>query len=156
MKKNLKLKALAAFVCVFALCAALAGCTTTSAGDADNGASNFQGDWVLSGGTSGGQEIDQEGIEGMKALGMNVYIQLNEDGSAVISLFGSDMAGTWSPKTATTADITLEGDTEEVKIENDELVLEADGDSLRFKKGEIPAAASETEPDAEQSATPEA
>lgn len=154
--KNLKFKALAVCACALALCVALVGCASGNAGSSDNGASNFQGDWVLSGGVSQGQEIDQEGIEGMQKLGMNVYIQLNEDGSAVISLFGQEVTGTWTAKTDTTADITLEGDTEEVKLENGELVLEADGDSLRFKKGEIPVAASETERDAEQSATPEA
>ncbi|MDE8702169.1 hypothetical protein PZH32_04235 [Adlercreutzia equolifaciens] len=156
MKKSLKTKALAVFACAFALCFALVGCTSGGNAAGDDAAKNFQGDWVLSGGSSAGQEIDQASIDSMQQLGMNVYIQLQEDGTAVISLFGSEMTGTWKAKDATTADFTLEGDTEEIKIENDELVIEVDGDSLRFKRGEIPAAEVAATPDEEQSATPEA
>ena len=156
MKKSLKTKALAVFACAFALCIALVGCAGGGSTAGDDAAKNFQGDWVLSGGSSGGQEIDQASIDSMQQLGMNVYIQLQEDGTAVISLFGSEMTGTWKAKDATTADFTLEDDTEEIKIENDELVIEVDGDSLRFKRGEIPAAEVATTPDEEQSATPEA
>lgn len=156
MKKSLKTKALAVFACAFALCIALVGCAGGGDTAGDDAAKNFQGDWVLSGGSSDGQEIDQASIDSMQQLGMNVYMQLQEDGTAVISLFGSEMTGTWKAKDATTADFTLEGDTEEIKIENDELVIAVDGDSLRFKRGEIPAAEAATTPDEEQSATPEA
>ncbi|MCI9261921.1 hypothetical protein [uncultured Adlercreutzia sp.] len=156
MKKNFKAKALAVFACAFALCIALVGCAGGSGAAGDDAAKNFQGDWVLSGGSSGGQEIDQASIDSMQQLGMNVYIQLQEDGTAVINLFGSEMTGTWKAKDATTADFTLEGDTEEIKIENDELVIAVDGDSLRFKKGEIPAAETSTTPDEMESSTPEA
>ena len=176
MKKGMKAKIIATFVCAFALCAALVGC---SSGDSGDGSAAFQGDWVLSGGTSDGQELTQESIDAMQQMGLNVYVQFNEDGTFVMSLFGTDMQGTWTAKSATTADITLEGDTEEVKIVDGELTIEAEGNALRFKKGEAPTQApatpsgpevagddaadqqeadaeEATQRDAEQSATPEA
>lgn len=152
---KLKAKILAAAVCAAALCVALVGCAGGGTYGSDD-AANFQGTWVLSGGNSQGQELTSEAIDAMNQMGMNVYIQLNEGGNAVISLFGSDMDGTWEAKDAKTVALTFEGDTAEATLEGDELVLAVEGDSLKFKKGEVPAAATEVEPDQEQQAEPEA
>lgn len=154
MKTGTKVKIIATIACAFALCLALVGCGSTGA--SDDGAAAFEGDWVLSGGTYQGDELDQTSIDAMQTMGMNVYVQLNADGSMVINMFTAEMEGTWKATSATTADVTLQGDTEEVKIVDGELVMEANGDSLRFKKGEIPEGAAATTPDAEESATPEA
>ena len=97
---KLKAKIFAAAVCAVALCVALAGCAGGgTAGSADNSA-NFQGTWVLSGGNADGQELTAESIEAMEQMGLHVYIQMNEGGSAVVSLFGSDYDGTWEAKDA--------------------------------------------------------
>lgn len=154
MKTGTKAKIIATIVCAFALCAALVGCGGPAG--SDNATSPFQGDWVLSGGVADGQELDQQNLDAMEQMGLHVYVQFNEDGSLVLNMFGNEITGTWTAKDATTADITIQGDTEEVKIENDELKIEADGNALMFKKGEIPAAETTTAPDAEESATPEA
>ena len=136
---KLKAKILAVAVCAMALCVALVGC----AGGGNNGdaAANFQGDWMLSGGQQDGQELDAEAIKAMEDMGLYVYIQLNEGGQAVISLFGTNTDGTWEAKDATTVALTFEGDTADAKLEGDELVLSVDGSSLKFKKGAIPAEA---------------
>lgn len=135
---KLKMKVLAVAMCAIALCAALVGCSGGNSGDYD---ANFQGDWMLSGGSSDGQELDAEAISAMEQMGLYVYIQLEEGGNATISLFGSNMSGTWEAKDASTVALTIQGDTEDATLENGELVLAVDGDSLRFKKGDIPAAA---------------
>lgn len=141
---KLKAKIFAAAVCAVALCVALAGCAGGgTAGSADNSA-NFQGTWVLSGGNADGQELTAESIEAMEQMGLHVYIQMNEGGSAVVSLFGSDYDGTWEAKDATTVALTFEGDTADAVLEGDELVLSVEGDSLKFKKGELPADADAT------------
>ena len=70
-----------------------------------------------------------------------MYIQLNEGGQAVISLFGTNTDGTWEAKDATTVALTFEGDTADAKLEGDELVLSVDGSSLNLNKGTIHAAA---------------
>ena len=142
MKMGMKAKIVAALVCAFALCVALAGCSGNGDGDNSGDASAaFQGDWVLSGGTSNGQDLDQATIDSMEQMGLYVYAQFNADGSLVLSMFGDQIDGTWTAKDATTADITIQNDTEEVKIVDGELTIEAEGNALRFKKGEIPAAA---------------
>lgn len=146
---KLKAKIFAVAVCAMALCVALVGCAGGGTNGGDN-AANFQGDWMLSGGNSDGQELDAESIDAMEQMGLYVYIQLNEGGEAVMSLFGNNVTGTWEAKDATTVAITFEGDTADAKLEGDELVLAVDGDSLKFKKGEIPAdalAAGETPTD---------
>ena len=141
---KLKAKIFAAAVCAVALCVALAGCAGGgTAGSADNSA-NFQGTWVLSGGNADGQELTAESIEAMEQMGLHVYIQMNEGGGAVVSLFGSDYDGTWEAKDATTVALTFEGDTADAVLEGDELVLSVEGDSLKFKKGELPADADAT------------
>lgn len=145
---KLKAKIFAVAVCAMALCVALVGC----AGGGTNGdaAANFQGDWMLSGGNNDGQELDAESIDAMEQMGLYVYIQLNEGGNAVISLFGTNTDGTWEAKDANTVALTFEGDTADATLEGDELVLAVDGSSLKFKKGEIPAdalAAGETPTD---------
>ena len=127
---KLKAKIIAAAVCAMALCVALAGCAGGGT-NSGNDATNFQ-------------------------MGLNVYMQLNEGGNAVISLFGENVDGTWEAKDATTVAITFQGDTTDAKLEGDELVLSVEGNSLRFKKGDIPPAASEVQRDENQQAEPEA
>ncbi|MEC4184010.1 hypothetical protein VJ918_04230 [Adlercreutzia sp. R21] len=111
---------------------------------------------MLSGGQNDGQELDAESIEAMEQMGLYVYMQLNEGGNAVISLFGTNTNGTWEAKDANTVAITFEGDTADATLEGDELVLAVEGNSLKFKKGEIPAdalaAAAGTTDDAGQAA----
>lgn len=162
---KLKAKIFAVAACAVALCVALAGCAGGGTAASDN-AANFQGTWVLSGGNADGQEMTAEAIEAMEQMGLNVYIQLNEGGNAVISLFGDNTDGTWEAKDATTVALTFQGDTADAVLEGDELVLSVDGDSLKFKKGELPAnagtdanadaTAAEAGQDQEQQAEPEA
>ena len=146
---KLKAKIIAAAVCAMALCVALAGCAGGGT-NSGNDATNFQGNWVLSGGNNEGQELKAEDIDAMNQMGLNVYMQLNEGGNAVISLFGENVDGTWEAKDATTVAITFQGDTTDAKLEGDELVLSVEGNSLRFKKGDIPPAASEVQRDENQ------
>ena len=40
-------------------------------------------------------------------MGLSVYLQLNEGGSAVLSVLGTNMDGSWTAKDATTVELTL-------------------------------------------------
>ena len=101
-------------------------------------AAYFRGDWVLSGGMSDGQELDAEAIDALQQMGLYVYLQLNADDSAVMSLFGTDFDCIWQAKDASTVSLTMEGDTIDANLENNELILDVDGDVLEFRKGVIP------------------
>ena len=134
MKK--KLAALLAAACAFALCFALAGC-----GGSDP-SKNFVGTWVLSGGEMDGEPINDETLSLMKSFGMDVYLTFDEDGSVSFVLFGEKMSGNWKAKNASTATLTFDGDSGDVKLADDKLTLESDGDKLVFEKGEVPAKSS--------------
>lgn len=82
---KLKAKIIGAAACAFALCVALAGCAGAPAG---NDAANFQGDWILTSGTVDGQEATEETLAQAQEMGLSVYLQLNEGGSAVLSCAG--------------------------------------------------------------------
>ena len=87
---KLKAKIIGAAACAFALCVALAGCAGAPAG---NDAANFQGDWILTSGTVDGQEATEETLAQAQEMGLSVYLQLNEGGSAVLSALGTTTVG---------------------------------------------------------------
>ena len=132
---KLKAKIIGAAACAFALCVALAGCAGAPAG---NDAANFQGDWILTSGTVDGQEATEETLAQAQEMGLSVYLQLNEGGSAVLSVLGTNMDGSWTAKDATTVELTFDGSSAEATLEGEELVMQQDGDVMRFKRGEIP------------------
>lgn len=123
---------------------------------AGNDAANFQGDWILTSGTVDGQEATEETLAQAQEMGLSVYLQLNEGGSAVLSALGTNMDGSWTAKDATTVELTFDGSSAEATLEGEELVMQQDGDVMRFKRGEIPPAASEVQRDENQAAEPEA
>ena len=141
---KLKAKIIGAAACAFALCVALAGGASAPAG---NDAAS---------GTVDGQEATEETLAQAQEMGLSVYLQLNEGGSAVLSVLGTNMDGSWTAKDATTVELTFDGSSAEATLEGEELVMQQDGDVMRFKRGEIPPAASEVQRDENQAAEPEA
>lgn len=103
-----------------------------------------------------GQEATEETLAQAQEMGLSVYLQLNEGGSAVLSVLGTNMDGSWTAKDATTVELTFDGSSAEATLEGEELVMQQDGDVMRFKRGEIPPAASEVQRDENQAAEPEA
>lgn len=132
MKKRIAVVLAAA--CALAMCFALAGC---GGGKSEDASKNFVGDWVLVGGEANGEEIDQESIDLLDSLGMQIYLSLEDDGTATLMLFGEEMDGTWKAKDANTVTITFEGDDGDFKLADNKLTLEVEGDKLIFEKGEI-------------------
>ena len=119
--------------CVFALSLALVGC----GGDNGEAAKKaFTGTWDLIEMEQNGEVTGQEDLETLKSLGLEVYVNLNEDGSAALVLFGEPMEGTWTAKSATEGTITLEGQEVKMTIADSKLKFEQSGSSLTFKKGE--------------------
>ena len=76
--------------------------------------------------------------------------------TVVLSVLGTNMDGSWTAKDATTVELTFDGSSAEATLEGEELVMQQDGDVMRFKRGEIPPAASEVQRDENQAAEPEA
>ena len=155
---KLRTKIIGVAACAFALCVGLAllYIIRLFVFPAGNDAANFQGDWILSSGTVDGQEATEETMAQAQEMGLSVYLQLNEGGSAVLSVLGTNMDGSWTAKDATTVELTFDGSSAEATLEGEELVMQQDGDVMRFKRGEIPPVASEVQRDENQAAEPEA
>ena len=101
---KLRTKIIGVAACAFALCVALAGCASAPAG---NDAANFQGDWILSSGTVDGQEATEETDGPGPGDGAFRYLQLNEGGSAVLSVLGTNMDWLVDGQGRTTVELTV-------------------------------------------------
>ena len=127
MKKGL----IALLACVFALCFALVGC---GGGGADAKAA-WVGTWNLSEMEENGQVTSSEDIEMLKQLGLEVYLQLDNDGTGKLAVFGEEMSGKWEAKSATEATMTVDNQTIAMKIADSKLTMEQSGSKLVFVKG---------------------
>lgn len=131
MKTTFKKSALAFLTCVLALAFALTGCS----GGKDPKA-NFVGSWKLSGGTLEGEELTDEYMEMFEEWGLSCILVLDEDGNGSLDLFSEVSDVKWEAKDTTTATITADGDSQDMKLKDGKLVLEADGDELVFTKSD--------------------
>ena len=135
---------IALFSCAFALCLALVGC-------GDNGASAkaaFTGTWDLVEMSQGDQVTGSDELETLKSLGLEVYVNLNEDGKSALVLFGEVIDGTWEANSTTEGTITMEGQQVSMKIADSKLTFEQEGAKLTFQKGqakEVPSKSSSAE-----------
>ena len=127
---------IALFSCAFALCLALVGC-------GDNGAAAkaaFTGTWDLVEMSQGDQVTGSDELETLKSLGLEVYVNLNDDGTSALVLFGEVINGTWEAKSTTEGTITMEGQQVSMKIADSKLTFEQEGAKLTFQKGEAHSA----------------
>ena len=139
---------IALMACVFALCLALVGC-------GDNAAANkaaFTGTWDLVEMNQDGQVTGSDDLETLKSLGLEVYVNLNEDGTAALVLFGEAMNGNWEATSTTAGTITLDNQKVDMTIEDSKLKFAQENASLTFQKGEakeVPSSSSSATASAE-------
>lgn len=131
MKTTFKKSVLAFLTCVLALAFALTGCS----GGKDPKA-NFVGSWQYSGGTLDGEELTDEYMDMLKEWGLNCVLILDEDGTGVLDMFLEVADLKWEAKDATTVTITAEDESHDLKLKDDKLVLEVEGDKLIFTKSD--------------------
>lgn len=128
--------------CVFALCLALVGCGTSSS---ESNKSAFTGTWDLVEMEQDGEVTNSDDLEKLKSLGLEVYVNLNEDGTVALVLFGEPMEGTWEATSATAGTLTLKGQQVNMTIEDSKLKFAQEGASLTFQKGEAKEVPSKSE-----------
>ena len=58
---------------------------------------------------SDGEEATAEDIAMLDAFGMSVGLDVNEDGTCALIMFGEPLDGTWEAKSATEATFTIDG-----------------------------------------------
>lgn len=131
--------------CAFAFCLVLFGCAGDGGNNGEDAKKAFIGTWALVEIAQDGQVTSAEDLEMLKSLGLEVYVNLNEDGTASFMLFQESIEGTWEAKSATEGSLTLNGQEVGMTIEDSKLKFEQDGATLMFEKGEareVPAASS--------------
>ena len=130
MKKGI----IALAACVFALCFALVGC----GGSGSDAKAAWVGSWDLIEMEENGEVTSADDLQMLKDLGLEVYFEVNEDGTCKLMLLGEGMEGTWEAKSATEATFTLEQQTIKATIADSKMVMEQDGSNskLTFQKGQ--------------------
>lgn len=129
MKKGI----IAALACVFALSLALVGC---SGGTSANDKAAWVGTWDLYEMDDNGTVTSSDDIELLRSLGLDVYLELNEDGTSSLVLFGEAAEGTWEAKSATEATITISGEQINLTIQDEKIKMTQNDQTLVFAKGE--------------------
>ena len=117
-----------------ALCLALAACGGTSASPSVD-ATPFMGTWEIYEMESDGEATSNEDVRLMRDfLGISVYLDVNEDGSLVLDVFGETMEGSWQATDASTLSATLDGQPVDVTLVGDKLTVAQNGSSITFVK----------------------
>ncbi len=136
MKKGI----IALLACVFALSLSLVGCGGSGSGGDVKAA--WVGTWDLVEMEENGEVTGSEDLEMLRSLGLDVYLEMNQDGTGSLVLFGESMDGTWEAKSATEGTFTLEGQKVDMKIADGKLTMEQNGSKLTFAKGEARSSSS--------------
>lgn len=144
---------IALVACVFALSLALVGCGGGGNNEAANKAA-FVGTWDLVEMSQDGEVTGSDDLDTLKALGLEVYVNFNEDGTMVLALFGEPIEGTWEATSTTAGTIEMEGQSVDMSISDEKLTFEQEGASLTFEKGEAKEAPTSSSAESE-SATAE-
>lgn len=155
------------------LCAFVLALSACGFGDPKAEASkNFVGTWELESMNSSGQETSAEDLALLKSFGMSVYLTVEDDGSALLEMFGSNITATWTAKDATNVTLSFDGSaaqstgiqetTQDVSFADGKLTMSSNNDTMVFKKidpsekeAQVAAAPTE-EAAAQQEAAPEA
>ena len=102
----------------------------------------FVGSWNLVA-MEGEAGASAEDIALMQSLGLSVGIQLHEDGTGSLDLFGEKMDGTWTAENATQGKLVLSDQEIAMTLGSDgNLSLQQNNDTMIFQKGAAPSAAS--------------
>ena len=72
----------------------------------------------------------------LKEWGLNCILILDEDGTGVLDMFLEVADLKWEAKDATTVTITAEDESHDLKLKDDKLVLEVEGDKIIFTKSD--------------------
>ena len=107
-------------IATLAIAAALAAMLGACGGGATDGVdisslesleAGFVGTWEIESATSTDGDITADDIEAMNDLGMNVTVDLGDDGTMLIDVFGDQTTGTWEIKDENTLTLSYEGQT---------------------------------------------
>lgn len=117
--------------------------------------SPFVGTWDLIYGQSypANEALSEENVASMRRLGLDAYLNLDDDGSLALVAFDGAKQGDWKVTGETTANATIEGQAATISLERDHLNLVQQGITLVFSKGDPKADSREVEEEPQQSSS---
>ena len=128
-----KLGMVLAAACATALCFVLIGCNN---GGNQDFAKNFVGNYELVGMVQNGTEANADDIARMKALGLEVKLEMKSDNTFTLDLFGEMRSGAWKAKSASECEITLDNQPVPCTLDGDKLTLAQNNNELTFQRAE--------------------
>lgn len=143
MKPKLIALGLSLALAVFSLIGC--GSTVSSSGGAQTASGSmatnqtFPGVWEAIELSQGERFITTEQLDSLRNLGMNIYLELKNDGGLSLRLFeDTEQSGTWETISATEASATL-GENEEVSLvlRGENLLFNQEDGSMKFAKTEF-------------------
>lgn len=130
--------ALGALALSVSLVACGGGDTSTPAGPAPEEQEqtvSFVGSWELDSAEFSDGSYTSDDIDDMADLGLTVTLDLSEDGTATIDMFGSEtLEGTWEESGSDGITITVDGEPVDATYDGTLLTLTNDGETMSFAK----------------------
>lgn len=126
-----------------AIAAALAATLGACGGGATDGVdipslesleAGFVGTWEIESATSTDGDITADDIAALNDLGMNVTVDLGDDGTMLIDVFGDQTTGTWEIKDEGTLTLSIEDEPLDAPVEDGTLTLSYEGQTMTFEK----------------------
>lgn len=117
--------------CMFALSLLLVGC-----GGGGDAKADWTGTWEVVEAEENGKATDADSLQMLKDLGIDTYLELNEDGTGRFVKFGEAFEGTWETKSASEGSFTVGEQANAMSVADDKLVLNYGSDKFTFEKGE--------------------
>lgn len=116
----------------------------------------FAGIWEVVRLDDGERVIEGEDLERLRSLDMHIYLELAEDGRAVLRTFDEEQAGTWQADSSSTAAMVLpDGQRVGMELSDGVLLFSQGEDRLEFQRtdlAELPPAPDDALPEARDAA----
>ena len=101
---------------------------------ANDVAQKLVGNWKLTELVSDGEVAGADDIQVMESLGLTVSLEIREDGTASLVLFGVNMSGPWECTDGTNVRFVLEGGAIDATVDGNTLTMLDGNDVLTFTK----------------------
>ena len=108
--------------------------STSASTSASAIAEKLAGTWDLSGIISKGKASSTEDIQRMQEMGLTISLSLKTDGSAALTLFGTDMTGTWESSDGETVRLLFPDETITATVVGNELSMASGTDAITLTK----------------------
>ena len=123
----MKRKKLVSLLLVALMVFTLVACSSSGGGSGAANKPSPVGKYVLTGMEENGEATSQEDLDLLKSLGLTVTMEIKEDGTGSMDLFGEALEFTWDAD-----NIILEGEKQAYTFDGSKFTIENDGTKMEF------------------------